>query len=157
MKIQLEGAALVLARWGLHAPDPASPSFEKNDLPANLFLLHISLQTTINLHWHFNLSNITHILPYFSKIKACMGVIYFLICVRKHESNLSTNIRTTAGEENIMIYQKMWPFEWNHFPALFYDSVVCFLLSKCVFFYQWCLSCFPSEHYVSMFFVKQCW
>ena len=80
----------------------------------------------------------------FSKIKACMGVIYFLICVRKHESNLPTNIniRTTVGEENTMIYRKMRPFEWNHILALFYDSVVCFLLPKCVFFYQWCFIMF---------------
>ena len=28
----------------------------------------------------------------------CMGVIYFLICVRKHESNLPTNICATAGK-----------------------------------------------------------
>ena len=67
-----------------------------------------------------------------------MGVIYFLICVRKHKSDLPTNIRRTVGEENTMIYRKM-----------------CFLLPKCAFFYQWCLSCFPSEHYVSMFFVLQ--
>ena len=86
-----------------------------------------------------------------------MGVIYFLICVRNYESYLPTNIRTTAGEENTMMYRKMQPFERNHIPALFYDSVVCFLLPKCVFSYQWCLSYFPSEHYVSMFFVLQCW
>ena len=29
--------------------------------------------------------------------------------------------------------------------------------SKCVFFYQWCLSGLSSQHYVSMIFVKQCW
>ena len=28
-----------------------------------------------------------------------MGVIYFLVCVRKHKSNLSTNIRTTVGKK----------------------------------------------------------
>ena len=35
----------------------------------------------------------------FSKIKACMGVIYFLLYVRKHESNLKlpTNICTAVG------------------------------------------------------------
>jgi hypothetical protein len=26
-----------------------------------------------------------------------MGVIYFLVCVRKHESNLPTNMHTTVG------------------------------------------------------------
>ena len=36
----------------------------------------------------------------------------------------------------------MWTYEWNHILALFYDSVVCFLLPKCVLFYQWCSSCF---------------
>ena len=109
------------------------------------FLLHVLLQSIINLQWLFNLSNInTHF--DISKIKACMGVIYFLICVRKHKSTLPTNIRTTAGEENTMIYRKMRPFEWNHIPGLFYDSVVCILLPKCVWF-------FPSEHYVPMFFV----
>ena len=43
-----------------------------------------------------------------------------------------------------MICSKMRPFEWNHTPALFYDSasVVCCFLPKCAFFYQWCLSCF---------------
>ena len=52
----------------------------------------------------------------FLKIKACVGVIYFLVCVGKHEYNLPTNI-----------------------PALFYDSMVCFLLPMCVcVFYQWC-------------------
>ena len=37
----------------------------------------------------------------FFKIEACMGVIYFLICVRKHESNLPTNcnICATAGKQ----------------------------------------------------------
>ena len=48
----------------------------------------------------------------------------------------------------------MRPFEWNHIPALFYDSMVCFLLPKCVFFYQWCLSGLSSQHYVSMIFDK---
>ena len=55
-----------------------------------------------------------------SKIQACMGVIYFLIFVRKHESTLPT---IPAGEDNTMVYRKMRPFERNHIPALFYDSV----------------------------------
>ena len=29
----------------------------------------------------------------------CMGVKYFLVCVRKHKSNLSTNICTTVGKK----------------------------------------------------------
>ena len=30
---------------------------------------------------------------------ACMGVIYVLVCVRKHKPNLPTNIRTTVGKK----------------------------------------------------------
>ena len=30
---------------------------------------------------------------------ACLGVIFFLVCVRKHKSNLPTNIRTTVGKK----------------------------------------------------------
>ena len=44
-------------------------------------------------------------------------------------------------------------FQWNHISALFYDSVVCFLLPKCAFFYQCCLSGLSSQHCVSMIFV----
>ena len=47
--------------------------------------------------------------------------------------------------------------KWNQFPAWFYHSMVCFLLPKCVFLYQWCLSGLSSQHYVYMIFVKQCW
>ena len=132
MKKQLEGTALEHLP-GLMCPGPCKPMFQKNNLLANLFLLPVAPQSVINLHWVFNLSNRNTHFDMFLKIKACKGVIYFLICVRKHESNLPTNIRTTAGEENTMIYRKMRPFEWNHISALFYDSVVCFLLPKCVF------------------------
>ena len=82
-----------------------------------------------------------------------MGVI----CVRKHESNLPTNIRTTAGEENTMIYGKMDLLSETTFLHYFMIAWCVFFYQSVCFFYQWCLSCFPSEHYVSMFFVKQCW
>ena len=85
---------------------------------------------------------------------ACMGVIFFLVCVRKHKSNLRTNIRTISGEENTVICRKMQTFEWNQIPALFYDNVVCFLLPKCVFFYQCCLSWFSSQQYMFLWFCK---
>ena len=55
-----------------------------------------------------------------------MGVIYFLICVRKHESNLPSNIRTTAGEENTMMYRKM--SKTTFLPY--------FMIAWCIFFYQ---------------------
>ena len=90
-----------------------------------------------------NIGKKTHILTWLSKIKECMGVVYFLVCVRKHRSTLSTNIYSpNSREENTMICRKMWTFKWNHILALFDDGVVCFLLLKCVLFYQWCLSCF---------------
>ena len=49
-----------------------------------------------------------------------MGVIYFLICVRKHESNLPTNICATAG------------------PGKKTQQISCliFITACCVFFYQ---------------------
>ena len=53
-----------------------------------------------------------------------------------------------------MIWRKMWTFEWNPIPALFYDGVVCFLLPKCVFFYQCCLSWFSSQQYMFLWFCK---
>ena len=58
-----------------------------------------------------------------------MGVIYFLICVRKHESNLHTNIRTTAGEEKTMIYRKC--DLWSETTFLPYSN---FMIEWCVFF-----------------------
>ena len=48
----------------------------------------------------------------------------------------------------------MQTFEWNQIPALFYDSVVCFLLPKCVFFYHCCLSWFSSQQYMFLWFCK---
>ena len=42
----------------------------------------------------------------FLKNKANMGVIYFLVCVRKHESSLPINIRTTVGKKKTMVCRK---------------------------------------------------
>ena len=95
MKKRLEGAALELLP-GLTRPGPCEPEFWKNDLPANLFLLHVLPvgQSLIKLHRLFNISNInTHFDICFEKLR---HVIYFLVCVRKHESNLPTNIHTTV-------------------------------------------------------------
>ena len=156
MKIRLEGTALELPP-GLMRPWPCEPKFWKNDLPANLFLLRVVPQCVIKLHRLFHTSNRNTHLSCFSKIKACMGVKYFLVCVRKHKSNLSTNIRTTVGKKTQWSVEKCEFLTETTFSPDFYDSVVCFLLPKCVFFYQWCLSFFSSQQYVSMIFVKQCW
>ena len=56
MKKQLEGAALKLPP-GLMRPGPCEPEFWKNDLPANLFLLHVLPQSVINLYRLFKMSN----------------------------------------------------------------------------------------------------
>ena len=63
MKKRLKGAALELPP-GLMRPGPCEPEFWKNDLPANLFLLHVLPQKCNNLfklHRLFDIVNInTH-------------------------------------------------------------------------------------------------
>ena len=61
-----------------------------------------------------------------------MGVIYFLIYARKHESNLPTNICATAGKKT-QWERKMQLLRWIQFPAWFNHSMVCFL-DKSVYF-----------------------
>ena len=45
------------------------------------------------------MSNVNTHFDMFSKIKACMGVIYFLVCVRRYESNLPSNICMIVGKK----------------------------------------------------------
>ena len=78
----------------------------------------------MNLNWHFNKSYINTHFDMFSKIEACMGVIYLLICVRKHESNLPTNICATAGKKTKCGLLS----EISFLPD--------FITAWCVFFYQ---------------------
>ena len=74
-----------------------------------------------------------------------MGVKYFLVCVRKHKSNLSTNMRTTVGKKTQRSVEKCELLSETTFSPYF-------MMVWCVFFYQWCLSCFSSQQYVSMIF-----
>ena len=90
-------------------------------------------QNVMNLHQLFNISVNTH-LTCFSKNKACMGVKYLLVCIRKYESNLPINICTTVGKKTQWYTKKMWHFKWKRTPTLLYDSMVSFLLPKCMFF-----------------------
>ena len=95
----------------------------------------------------------------FWKIKVCMGVINFLVRVdvRKHKSNLPTNIRTTVGKKTQWYVEKCNLLSENTLlPYVFYNSMhmVYFLLPKRVFFYQWCLSCFSSQQYIFLWFCK---
>ena len=74
-----------------------------------------------------------------------MGVIYFLICVRKHESNLSTNICTTAGKETQWYREKCGLLSEITFLPDFITAwhVFVYQTLKCVFLSQ-------LQHYVSM-------
>ena len=86
-----------------------------------------------------------------------MGVIYFLVCVRKHKSNLLTNICTTLGKKTQWYVEKCNLLSETTFLPYFMTAWCVFFYQRVCFFYQWCLSCFSSPYYVSMIFVKQCW
>ena len=90
-----------------------------------------------------------------------MGVTCFLVCViiRKHKSNLSTNMRTTVGKKTQWSVEKCELLTATRFSPYFMTA-----WPWCVFFYQsvyfftnGVLSCFSSQQYVSVIFVKQCW
>ena len=67
----------------------------------------------------------------FLKNYACLGVIFFLVCVRKHKSNLPTNIRTIvySGKENTVICRKCKLLSATKFQPYF-------MTAWCVFYYQ---------------------
>ena len=71
-----------------------------------------------------------------------MGVIYFLICVRKHKSrsNLPTNICATSGKKT------QWYAETIFLPY--------FMTVQCVFFYQ--SVCFFTNGVCHVFHQKVC-
>ena len=87
-----------------------------------------------------------------------MGVIHLLVFVRKHESNLPTKICTTAGKKT-QWYNEKWDLlsETTFLPYFMTVWCVFFYQSVCVFLPMVFLSCFSSQHYVSMIFVKKCW
>ena len=58
-----------------------------------------------------------------------MGVIFFLVCVRKHKSNLPTNIRTTVGKKTQCYVEKCKLLSETKFQPYF-------MTTWCVFFYQ---------------------
>ena len=58
-----------------------------------------------------------------------MGVKYFLVCVRKHKSNLRTNIRTTVGKKTQLSVEKCELLTETTFSPYFMTAL-------CVFFYQ---------------------
>jgi len=52
-----------------------------------------------------------------------MGVIFFLVCVTKHESNLLTNIRTTGGKKTQGYVDKCYLL--SEIPLLPYFMTAC--------------------------------
>ena len=58
-----------------------------------------------------------------------MGVIYFLVCVKKHKSNLPTNICTTVGKKTQWYVEKCDLLSETTFLPYF-------MTAWCVFFYQ---------------------
>ena len=62
-----------------------------------------------------------------------MGVIYFLVCVWKHDSNLPTNMHTTVGKKTQWYAEK------------------CYLLSATTlspyFMTGWCVFCYQSVYF----------
>ena len=85
-----------------------------------------------------------------------MGVIYFLVCVRRYESYLPTNICMTVGKKTQQYREKCGLLSETTFQPYFMSA-------WCVFFYQSVnffangVSVLSSQHYLSMIFVKQCW
>ena len=77
MKKRLEGAALELPP-GLTRPGPCEPEFWKNDLPANLFLLHVLPQSARKLHRLFNISTKNTHFDMFLKNEGMYGCHIFL-------------------------------------------------------------------------------
>ena len=94
---KVKGAALELPP-GLTRPGPCEPNSEKMTSQPTCSCCAYFPKRVTNLHRLFNMCCINTHFDMFFKIKACMGVIYFLVCVRRYESNLPTNICLTVRE-----------------------------------------------------------
>ena len=141
-------APRTLRTWVLKKWPPSQPFF--------CCICMYSTQSVRKLHWRFNISTINTHFDMFWKIKACMGVIYFLVCVWKHESNLPTNMHTTVGKKTQWYVVNATFCVKPHSCLILWQHGVFFFTKVCIF-YQWCLSRLSSQHFVSMIFGKQCW
>ena len=144
------------SRWGLHAPDPRNPSSEKMTSQPTFFCCTYFPKSVIKLHQFLIRLIQTHILTCFWKIKACMGVKYFSVRVRKHASHLPINICTTVGKKTQSYVVKCDLLSETTFLPYFMTAW-CVFFSQSVYFLQWCSSCFSSREYFSVIFVIQCW
>ena len=88
-----------------------------------------------------------------------MGVIYFLVCVRKQKYYLPTNTRTTVGKKTQSYVEKCSLFSETTFLPYFMTAWYVFNYQSVYFLTNdWCLSCFSSQQYICFYdFVKQCW
>ena len=79
---------------------------------------------------------------------ACMGVIFFLVyvCVRKHKSNLPTNIRTTVGKKTQWYVEKCNLLSETTFLP-YYITVWCVFFYQSVYFFTNCFYHVSSEQY----------
>ena len=98
---KVEGTALELPP-GLTRPDPANPSSEKMTSQPTCFCCAYFPKSITNLHRLFNISSL-HMHKHtfwhvFHKLRH-VWVSYFLVCVRRYESNLPTNICMTVGKK----------------------------------------------------------
>ena len=92
-------------------------------------------KSVIKLHRLFNTSNINTFWHVFEKLRH-VCVINFLVCVRKHKSNLPTNIRTTVGKKTqwcvsvekctFWVKPHSCLILWQH--GVFYFTKVCIFL-----------------------------
>ena len=67
-----------------------------------------------------------------------MGVIYFLVCVRRYEANLPTNICMTVGKTQ-WYREKCGLLSETTFLPYFMTAWCVFFYKSVFFFYQWCL------------------
>ena len=114
---------------GAYAPGPCEPKFWKKWPPSQLFLLHILLQSIINLHWIFNLSYINTFWHVFQKLR--------LLWV----SYISWYMLGSTNLTSLPIFAQQWGKKTRWYTEkcnllsettfLPYFMVVC-----CVFFYQ---------------------
>ena len=88
-----------------------------------------------------------------------MGVIYFLVCVRKHKYYLPTNTRTTVGKKTQSYVEKCSLFsETTFLPRPYFMTAWCVFFYQSVYFFTNGVYYVSSQQYICFYdFVKQCW
>ena len=152
MKKWLEGAALELPP-GLTRPGPCKPEFWKNDLPANLFLLRVLPQKCNKVTPAFSYVQYKHTFWHvFQKLRH-VWVSYISWYVLGSISLTSTNICTTVRKKTQWYVEKCDLLSETTFLPYLWQRGVFSFTKVCVFFYQWCSSCFSSQQYMFLWFL----